>query len=58
MSNPVYFYVEEAAEIARVPVSTIRHYLLTGVLSRKGIGRRVLISRDQLLDLIERKASK
>jgi excisionase family DNA binding protein len=49
-----YLLIAEAAAFARVPVKTVRHWLLVKKLRRCGVGRRVLIRKDELEALIER----
>jgi excisionase family DNA binding protein len=53
VSAPRYLLIEEAAAIARVPVKTVRHWLLIGKLRGRKPGRRVLIVEAELIALIE-----
>lgn len=50
---PEYITVPEAAEIARAPITTIRHWLTVGKLPSYKPGRHQLLRKDQLLAFIE-----
>ena len=43
-----YLSVKEAAELARIAISTIRLYIRKGKLRPQRVGRRIVISRGEL----------
>lgn len=53
MVTPRYLLVPEAAEYARTPVKSIRHWIADGRLQHYRPARRVLIREDDLLAFIE-----
>jgi len=56
-ANHTYLTFAEAAELARVPVSTVRHWCVTGRLPRYKPGRHPLVKRDELIGFIESTAT-
>jgi excisionase family DNA binding protein len=55
MPDPRYLTIEEAAELARTPVKSVRVWIYDGRLPSFRPGKRVLIRRDDLVALIERR---
>jgi excisionase family DNA binding protein len=54
---PVFLTYAEAATIARVPASTVRHWVAIGRLAKYKPGRHPLVKRDALIAFIEATAA-
>ena len=52
-AHRVYLKVEEAANLSRLALSTIRAYIRQGKLKSQKVGRRVLIKRTDLERFLE-----
>jgi excisionase family DNA binding protein len=52
-SDPQFLLIEEAAEIARASVATVRFWISTGRLRARRPGRRVLIRRRDLIEFLD-----
>lgn len=49
---PALLTIPEAATLARAPESSVRHWIASGKLRAKRPGRRVLIARRDLAELL------
>jgi excisionase family DNA binding protein len=54
---PFYLTYSEAAQLARVPQSTVRWWVATGRLSKYKPGRHPLVKSDELIAFIEATAT-
>lgn len=53
MVAPQFLFLEEVAELTRVPVSCVRFWIRTGKLASLKPGRRVLVRRSELDDFLK-----
>jgi excisionase family DNA binding protein len=48
MALPKFFTIAEVAEIARAPRNTVRYWVYSGRLRSRRVGRRRLVTEDEL----------
>ena len=56
MTTEQLFLVEEVAAICRVPISTVRHWILIGKLKSIRPGRRRLVRQSDLEEFLKQPA--